>query len=65
MAKRLVVRALRGAACEKVSDDGKHEKWKCPCGRHVTAVPRHAEIGPGVVRQIQNDVACLPERWLQ
>lgn len=65
MAKRLVIKALRKNGCDKVSDDGRHEKWQCSCGKHVTAVPRHAEISVGVVRGIQRDMECLPEGWLQ
>jgi predicted RNA binding protein YcfA (HicA-like mRNA interferase family) len=65
MAKRLVIKALRRNGCSKVSDDGKHEKWQCPCEEHVTAVPRHAEISVGVVRSIQRDIECLPDGWLQ
>ena len=65
MAKRLVIKALRRKECAKVSDDGRHEKWLCPCGKHVTAVPRHSEVTAGVVRGIQLDMECLPEGWLQ
>jgi hypothetical protein len=65
MAKTLVVKALRSFDCRKTSEDGKHEKWRCPCGEHVTAVPRHREITAGVVRGIQRDMACLGKRWLQ
>jgi hypothetical protein len=65
MAKRLVVRALTQHACTKLSETGIHEKWGCPCGEHVTAVPRHNEITAGTVRGIVRDLACLPKGWLQ
>lgn len=65
MSKRLVVRALTEHGCYKESESGIHEKWRCPCGRHLTAVPRHTMLTPGVVRTIQRHMACLPERWLQ
>jgi transcription elongation factor Elf1 len=62
MAKRSVVAALLKHGCCKVSEQGIHEKWACPseCGQHSTAVPRHNEISPGVVRKIQRRMACLP-----
>jgi hypothetical protein len=67
MAKRLVVRALLAQRCVKVSEQGKHEKWRCPstCGQHVTALPRNREITAGVVRNLIEDLKCLPEGWLQ
>jgi predicted RNA binding protein YcfA (HicA-like mRNA interferase family) len=67
MAKRLVIRALTVHGCLRLSDEGKHEKWRCPerCGRHTTAVPRHAEITAGVLRGIITDLKCLPKGWLQ
>jgi predicted RNA binding protein YcfA (HicA-like mRNA interferase family) len=65
MAKRLVVKALTDHGCYKVSERGIHEKWGCPCGQHVTSVPRHSEITAGVIRNLIRDLACLPEGWLQ
>jgi predicted RNA binding protein YcfA (HicA-like mRNA interferase family) len=67
MAKRLVIRALTQQGCRKLSDGGIHEKWGCPvmCGKHTTAVPRHNEITPTVIRNIIRDLACLPKGWLQ
>jgi predicted RNA binding protein YcfA (HicA-like mRNA interferase family) len=65
MKLRDIQRALTAAGCMSVSDDGKHTKWRCPCGNHVTAVPRHREISPGVVRNLINDLGCLAKGWLQ
>ena len=67
MPKRKVVRALRAQHCVKVSDRGKHEKWRCPspCGQHVTALTRHTEVTAGVVRSLIEDLKCLPAGWLQ
>jgi len=65
MKLRLVERALRKQDCEVTSEDGKHTKWGCPCGKHATAVPRHREVTPGVIRNIIRDLACLPKGWLQ
>jgi hypothetical protein len=64
-AKRLVVAALVKQGCSKLSERGIHEKWRCPCGQHTTAVPRHNEVTAGVVRGIIADLACLPKGWLQ
>jgi predicted RNA binding protein YcfA (HicA-like mRNA interferase family) len=65
MKLRDVQRALAAARCQQLSDDGSHTKWGCPCGRHTTAVPRHRDISPGVVRNIARDLECLPKGWLQ
>jgi predicted RNA binding protein YcfA (HicA-like mRNA interferase family) len=67
MPKRLVVKALTDHGCYKASERGIHEKWKCPsgCGKHTTAVPRHNEVTPAVLRGIIRDLACLPEGRLQ
>jgi hypothetical protein len=48
MRKRLVIKTLLVYGCRKVGDDGRHEKWVCPCGRHSAPVPRHAEISAGL-----------------
>jgi predicted RNA binding protein YcfA (HicA-like mRNA interferase family) len=64
-AKRLVLKALTSQGCNKVSERGIHEKWRCPCGQHVAAVPRSTEVSAGVVRNIIKDLSCLPEGWLQ
>lgn len=65
MSKRQVVRALQAHRCVKVSEQGKHEKWRCPCGQHMTALTRHTQVTAGVVRSLITDLACLPEGWLQ
>jgi len=65
MKRREVEAASHRVGCELRSDSGAHSKYSCPCGRHTTAVPRHKEITAGVVRNIANQLACLPEGWLQ
>jgi hypothetical protein len=67
MSKLKVVKALRAQRCVKVSDRGKHEKWRCPspCGQHVTALTRHKEVTAGVVGSLIDDLKCLPKGWLQ
>jgi predicted RNA binding protein YcfA (HicA-like mRNA interferase family) len=65
MRLREIERALTAAGCTKTYDDGRHTKWGCPCGKHTTAVPRHRDISPGVVRNLIRDLACLPKGWLK
>ncbi len=67
MPKRKVVKALREQRCVKVSEQGKHEKWRCPspCGQHVTALTRHTEATAWVVQSLIEDLKCLPTGWLQ
>lgn len=57
--------ALRRQDCWVLSDDGRHTKWRCPCGKHTANVPRHRTISPGVVRSTIDRMACLPKGWLQ
>lgn len=65
MKRRQVEVALREAGCALLSESGGHTKYGCPCGRHSTALPRHKNITAGVVRSIGNQLARLPEGWLQ
>jgi predicted RNA binding protein YcfA (HicA-like mRNA interferase family) len=65
MSRRAVEKALKAAGCGVISEDGIHTKWGCPCGKHTTAVPRHRDISPGVVRNIIRDLECRPKGWLQ
>lgn len=65
MKLREIERRLARNRCTQLSDDGSHTKWGCPCGHHTTAVPRHRDISPGVIRNIIRDLACLPKGWLQ
>jgi predicted RNA binding protein YcfA (HicA-like mRNA interferase family) len=45
-------RHLAAHGARKVAEGGKHTKWRSVDGVRATAVPRHAEIGPGLVRAI-------------
>lgn len=65
MKRRQVERALLAAGCTSIRDRGNHEVWQCPCGQHTTALPRHTEITAGVVRSIEQQIACKPKGWLQ
>jgi hypothetical protein len=66
MPKRTLTAALKRQHCVKVSEQGKHEKWRCGCEQqHTTAVPRHNQISPTVLKNIISDLKCLPEGWLK
>jgi len=45
-------RHLTAYGAHKVAEGGKHTKWRSADGTRATAVPRHTEIGPGLVRAI-------------
>lgn len=52
MKLRDLERHLTAHGAHKVGEGGKHTKWRSADNSHATAVPRHAEIGPGLVRAI-------------
>jgi predicted RNA binding protein YcfA (HicA-like mRNA interferase family) len=57
--RRDLERHLTAHGARKVAEGGKHTKWRSADGTRATAVPRHSEIGPGLVRAIcaQLDIA--------
>lgn len=65
MALRLVEKALRKAGCSLPSQDVSHDQWGCPCGKHVGADPWHTTLSPGVIRNLMDQLACLPKGGLQ
>jgi len=65
MKRRDVERALTRNGCEIEKTRGPHTKWRCPCGSHTAAIPRHRDISPGVIGQTIERMKCLPEGWLQ
>jgi hypothetical protein len=65
MRRREVERKLNKQGCTKISEDGIHTKWGCPCGKHTANIPRHNDISPGVVRDTIKKLECLPKGWLQ
>jgi predicted RNA binding protein YcfA (HicA-like mRNA interferase family) len=65
MKRREVVKALRQSGCLIEREGGEHTIWRCPCGQHQTAVPRHTEITAGVIGKIEKQMACLDRGWLQ
>lgn len=52
MKLRDLERHLAAHGARKVAEGAKHTKWRSPDGTLATAVPRHSEIGPGLVRAI-------------
>lgn len=65
MKYRVVVKALRRHGCTSKPGKGDHEKWYCPCGRHIAVVTRGGDISPGVVGDVIKKLECLPKGWLQ
>jgi predicted RNA binding protein YcfA (HicA-like mRNA interferase family) len=60
--RRDLERHLTAHGARKVAEGGKHTKWRSADGIRATAVPRHREIGPGLVRAIcaQLDIPIPP-----
>lgn len=65
MAYRLVRKALEIQRCTWKQGKGDHEKWFCPCGKHQTVMTQSRIVSPGVIRNVIQQMACLPEGWLQ
>lgn len=66
MKSRDVISALESNQCGVYSSKGRHTVYICPCGKHKAPVPAsHTTITAGVVKSIGNQMACLPEGWLQ
>ena len=42
-----------------------HQKWYCPCGKHMAVIVEARIVSPGIVRDTVKKLACLPEGWLQ
>lgn len=53
-----VTRKLRDRGPYFVREGGGHEVWRCGCGRHQTAAPRH-EASSYVVGKIGKQMPCL------
>ena len=52
MKLRDLERYLTANGAHKVAEGGRHTKWQSEDGARTTAVPRHTEVGPGLVRAI-------------
>lgn len=57
-----VTRKLRHRDAYFVREGGGHEVWRCGCGQHQTAVPRH-EVSSYVIGQISKQMPCLGKEW--
>jgi mRNA interferase HicA len=53
-------RHLSAHGALKVTEGGKHTKWRSADRVRATAVPRHSEIGPGLVRAICRQLDIPP-----
>lgn len=65
MPDRLVARALRREGCTAKPGKGDHEKWYCPCGKHIAVITRGGDVSPGVINDVIRKMECLPKGWLQ
>jgi len=61
---RHMVKALRRNGCTSRPGKGDHEKWYCPCGKHMMVITTKRTVSPGLVRQALSRLECLPEGWL-
>ncbi len=52
MKLRELERHLTAHGARKVAEGGKHTKWRSADGTRAAAVPRHTEIGPGLVHAV-------------
>lgn len=62
---RDLVRVLVQQGCTSKEGKGDHQKWYCPCGKHMAVVVETRIVSPGVVRDTIAKLACLPKGWLQ
>jgi predicted RNA binding protein YcfA (HicA-like mRNA interferase family) len=65
MKRRDVERALSRIGATLVRDKGEHTIYRCTCGQHQTALPRHTDITAGVVGSIIKQLPCAAKGWLQ
>jgi predicted RNA binding protein YcfA (HicA-like mRNA interferase family) len=64
MKYRELTRAMKAAGCTSRQGKGDHEVWTCPCGQHSTVITQTTMISPGLVRQAQQRLSCLPKGWI-
>ena len=60
MKRRNLERHLRANGCREVGGT-KHAKWRGPKSE-VSSVPRHKEIGPGLVRDVCKQLGIAPPK---
>lgn len=63
--QRDLARALLDSGCRPKEGKGDHQKWYCPCGKHMAVIVEARIVSPGVVRDTIKKLACLPEGWLR
>ncbi len=59
MKRRDLERHLRQHGARKLREGGNHSFWGTDAG-HTTAIPRHREIGVGLVRKTCKDLEIPP-----
>jgi len=59
-----VAHRLRTHGATFIREGGNHEVWRCGCGAHQTAVPRH-DVSLYVVDKIGRQMPCLGKEWWQ
>lgn len=67
MKRRDVLKAFKANGIEfKRQGKGDHDVWECTCGEgHWVAITDTRDISPGQIRQIIQNMTCLPKGWLQ
>lgn len=65
MTYREIQKALLAHECKWKPGKGDHVKWYCPCGQHMAVATTARTVSPGVVADLIQKLACLPEGWLQ
>lgn len=59
-----ISRNLAAAGAHVLRDGkGSHVVWAC-CAAHSVGIPQHA-VSPGVVRQVQRALVCIPKEAIQ
>jgi predicted RNA binding protein YcfA (HicA-like mRNA interferase family) len=56
MKRRDLIRHLESHGCRLLREGGRHSVYVNPANGQVSAVPRHNEIGEGLVRKICRDL---------
>ncbi|MDO5626970.1 MAG: type II toxin-antitoxin system HicA family toxin [Mobilicoccus sp.] len=64
MKYRDLVLRLRAQGCTPRQGKDDHEKWYCPCGQHMTPITQTRDVSPGLLRQAEKRLTCLPEGWM-
>ncbi|WP_082043515.1 type II toxin-antitoxin system HicA family toxin [Mobilicoccus massiliensis] len=65
MKYRDLARRLRSHGCTPKPGKGDHEKWYCPCGKHMAVITRTRDVSPGVVDDTRKKLTFLPEGWMK